>query len=250
VELARFVVNTLERVAVEDDLVFESLADVPVEAEMKGRHVVVVTRGEGHGDDLETIRTYINEMHPVLIGVDGGADTILELGWTPDIVVGDMDSASDDALRSAGEILVHAYTDGRAPGKKRVEALGLPHNCVPARGTSEDVALNLAYDKGADLIVAVGTHTCLVDFLEKGRGGMASTFLSRLKVGDRVVDAHGVSKLYRGGPTLRQLGVLLLTGLVTAGAIVALSSQVQVLLRFVGVRMEFLFRQLWRVIVG
>jgi uncharacterized membrane-anchored protein len=212
--------------------------------------VVVVTRGEGHRDDLETIRTYINEMHPVLIGVDGGADTILELGWTPDIVVGDMDSASDDALRSAGEILVHAYTDGRAPGKKRVEALGLPHNCVPARGTSEDVALNLAYDKGADLIVAVGTHTCLVDFLEKGRGGMASTFLSRLKVGDRVVDAHGVSKLYRGGPTLRQLGVLLLTGLVTAGAIVALSSQVQVLLRFVGVRMEFLFRQLWRVIVG
>ena len=250
VELARFVVNTLERVAEEDDLVFESLADVPVDAEMEGRHVVVVTRGEGHRDDLNTIRGYIGEVRPVLIGVDGGADAILELGWRPDIVVGDMDSASDEALRAASEILVHAYEDGRAPGKERVEALGLPCKLVRAKGTSEDVALNLAFDKGADLIVAVGSHSSLVDFLDKGRGGMASTFLSRLKVGDRLVDARGVGRLYREGITGFQLAALILAGCLTAGAIVAVSPFVQGFIRVIGVRIELFFSQLWRAIVG
>jgi uncharacterized membrane-anchored protein len=250
VELARFVVNTLERVAEEDDLVFDSLADVPVDTEIEGRHVVVVTRGEGHRDDLNTIRTYIGEVRPVLIGVDGGADAILELGRRPDIVVGDMDSASDEALRAASEILVHAYEDGRAPGQERVEALGLPYKCIRAKGTSEDVALNLAFDKGADMIVAVGAHSSLVDFLDKGRGGMASTFLSRLKVGDRLVDARGVSRLYREGITGFQLAALILAGCLTASAIVALSPFVQGFIRVVGVRIELFFSQLWRAAVG
>lgn len=250
VELGRFAVNTLERVADEGDLIFESLALAPVQTPIRGRQAVVITRGGGHREDLETIRTYINEVRPVLIGVDGGADAILELGWKPDIVVGDMDSASDDALRAAGEILVHAYPHGRAPGRKRVERLGVPYTCIRAHGTSEDLALNLAYDKGADLIVAVGTHTSLVDFLDKGRGGMASTFLSRLKIGDRLVDARGVSRLYRGGVTARQLGALILAGCMTAAVIVAFSPFVQGFIRFVGVRIEFFFSRLWRLIAG
>jgi len=200
--------------------------------------------------DVKT-KDVVKRLRPGEIAVIAHEDLdALQLGWKPDIVLGDMDSASDDALRSASEILVHAYVDGRAPGRKRVQALGLPYKCIRAKGTSEDVALNLAYDKGADLIVAVGTHTSLVDFLDKGRGGMSSTFLSRLKVGDRLIDARGVSRLYRGGPTLRQLGALILAGCTTAGAIVALSPQVQGFIRFVGVRIEFFFSRLWRMIAG
>ena len=132
-----------------------------------------------------------------MIGVDGGADALLEAGYRPDMIVGDMDSVSDAGLQCGAELVVHAYPDGRAPGLARVERLGLPAVCCPARGTSEDIALLLADEKGASLIVAVGTHATLVEFLDKGRPGYASTFLTRLRVGGKLVDAKGVSRLYR-----------------------------------------------------
>ncbi len=154
-------------------------------------------RGYHYKEDLQTLRHYIREYRPVLIGVDGGADALIEAGHQPDLIVGDMDSVSDDALRCGAEIVVHAYRDGRAPGLERVRALGVEPVVFPATGTSEDVAMLLADDKGASLIVAVGTHVTLVEFLDKGRSGMASTFLTRLRVGGKLVDAKGVSRLYR-----------------------------------------------------
>ena len=133
----------------------------------------------------------------MLIGVDGGADALLEMGYRPDLIVGDMDSVSDEALSAGAEVVVHAYRDGRAPGLERVESLGVDPIVFPATGTSEDVAMLLADDKGASLIVAVGSHVTLVEFLDKGRAGMASTFLTRLRVGGKLIDAKGVSRLYR-----------------------------------------------------
>ncbi|HHV82143.1 MAG TPA: hypothetical protein GXX43_00515, partial [Tepidanaerobacter syntrophicus] len=149
-------------------------------------------------EDLAAIKTYIDEVRPVLIGVDGGADALLEYGYTPDIIIGDMDSVSDNTLRICKEkdIVVHAYPDGRSPGLERIKKLGLDAKIFTSPGTSEDIAMLLAYEKGADLIVAVGTHSSMIDFLEKGRKGMGSTFLVRLKVGSILVDAKGVSKLY------------------------------------------------------
>src|SRR5699024_12266951 len=101
------------------------------------------------------------------------------------------------ALRSSAEIVVHAYRDGKAPGLHRMEELGVDHVVFPATGTSEDIAMLLADEKDATLIVAVGTHETLVEFLDKGRAGMASTFLTRLRVGGKLIDAKGVSRLYR-----------------------------------------------------
>ena len=195
-ELGRFIDNTLEYAMKEKDFVLKTAKMPKLKTVMKGRHVVVVVRGTHYREDLLAIQSYIEDIKPVLIGVDGGADALLEYGLQPDLIIGDMDSVSDEALRSGAEILVHAYIDGLAPGFERVEQLGLHANIIPSKGTSEDVAMLLAYEEQAEIIVALGTHSHMVDFLEKGRKGMASTMLVRMKVGTKLVDAKGVNKLY------------------------------------------------------
>ena len=207
-QLDRFARNTLEFLDREKALLTDGIGIPHVETKMADRHVMVVIRGYDYREDLSALRPYIREMKPVLIGVDGGADAILEAGFAPDIIVGDMDSVTDDALRSGAELLVHAYADGRAPGMARLEELGLAAQTWPLAATSEDLALLLAFESGADLIVAVG---------------MASSFLVRLKVGPKLVDAKGVSKLYRAAAGLRDLSLLVAAALVLVVVIVTIS---------------------------
>lgn len=195
--LDNFIDNTLEYAKKEKNLILGNLKIPDIETNIKNRHVLVVVRGKDYKKDLLAIRTYIQEVNPVLIGVDGGGDALLEFGYSPDIVIGDMDSVSDNCLKQCKEIILHAYSDGRAPGLQRIEENGLRYTLFPSPGTSEDIAMLLAYEKGADFIVAVGTHTNMIDFLEKGRKGMASTFLVRLKIGPKLIDAKGVNKLYK-----------------------------------------------------
>lgn len=195
--LDNFIENTLEYAKKEKNLILDNINIPGVDVDIKNKHVLVVVRGKDYKKDLFAIKTYIEEISPVLIGVDGGGDALLEFGYIPDIVIGDMDSVSDNCLKLCKEIVVHAYNDGRAPGLKRIEENGLEYKLFPSPGTSEDIAMLLAYEKGADFIVAVGTHTNMIDFLEKGRKGMASTFLVRLKVGSKLIDAKGVNKLYK-----------------------------------------------------
>lgn len=192
-----FIENTLDYAKKEKSLILDKLNMPDVDVDIKNNHVLVVVRGKDYKKDLLAIRSYIDDVRPVLIGVDGGGDALLEFGYTPDIVIGDMDSVSDTCLKSSKEIIVHAYSDGRAPGLRRIEKQKLRYKLFPSPGTSEDIAMLLAYEKGADVIVAVGTHTNMIDFLEKGRKGMASTFLVRLKVGSKLIDAKGVNKLYK-----------------------------------------------------
>ena len=208
-ELHKFVENTLSYLDKEKSVLLDTPRFPPLRTQMRGRHVLVVVRGAGFKEDLRIIRGYLREMKPVLIGVDGGADALIEMGRKPHIIVGDMDSVTDEALRCGAELVVHAYADGgKAPGLARIQRLGLRAQVVPLTGTSEDLAMLLAHEKGAELIVAVGAHSSLEDFLDKGRGGMSSTFLARLKVGSRLVDAKGVSRLYRG--RLRKTEVVML----------------------------------------
>jgi uncharacterized membrane-anchored protein len=204
-ELEKFARNTLQYLDADKDLLLDP-TDVPAVPGLKiaGRHALVVVRGEGYKEDLGELRPYIRDARPVVIAVDGAADALLAFGHRPDIILGDMDSVSDAALRCGAQLIVHAYArrGGEAPGLARVQALGLPVTTFAVPGTSEDAALLLAYEHNADLIVAVGTHSNLEDFLDKGRAGMASTFLTRLKVGSRLVDARGVFKIYRPAPPL------------------------------------------------
>lgn len=223
-ELESFTANTLRYVREEKGLLIEptdlpALVGAPLIAK---KHVVIVVRGEGYKEDLQSIRSYIREVRPVLIGVDGGADVLRENGFRPHIILGDMDSVSDATLACGAKLIVHAYADGRAPGMQRIESLGLQAEQFPVSGTSEDAAMLLAYEKGAQLIVAVGTHSNLEDFLDKGRAGMASTFLVRLKVGSRLVDARGVSQLHRRSANWAEVIGLLFSG---GAVMVALASQ-------------------------
>ncbi len=196
-QLDYFVENTLDYARKEKDLLLGSLELPRLKTKIGGRHVLIVVRGRNYKQDLRIIRSYIREVRPVLIGVDGGADALHAMRLTPELVIGDMDSIDDSTLKNAGEIIVHAYADGTAPGMKRVTELGLKATTVSVPGTSEDLALLLAYENNALLIVVVGSHTHMTDFLEKGRKGMSSTFLIRLRVGDRLVDARGLAHLYR-----------------------------------------------------
>lgn len=199
-ELHKFIENTLQYALRERDEVLRPLVHPPLRTRLKGRHVLVVVRGSGFREDLRAISPYLGEVRPVTVAVDGGADALLDEGITPDLIVGDFDSISDRALRCGAELVVHAYADGRAPGLERVLAAGRAAHVVPMVGTSEDLAMLLAYQEGAELIVAVGSHSNLIDFLEKGRSGMASTLLVRTKLGPSLVDARGVSRLYRARP--------------------------------------------------
>jgi len=213
-ELDGFIENTLEYAKKEKGLVTGSIKIPRVKTNFNKRHVLVVVRGQDYKQDFVTIKNYIDEVKPLLVGVDGGGDALLEFGYTPDIVIGDMDSVSDKSLLSAKEVIVHAFKDGRAPGYERVKNLGIEPVIYPSPGTSEDIALLLAYENNADLIVALGTHTNMIDFLEKGRKGMASTFLTRLKVGDKLVDARGVNKLYSSEFDIKYLIVIIVAAFI------------------------------------
>ncbi|WP_240675721.1 putative cytokinetic ring protein SteA [Ammoniphilus sp. CFH 90114] len=192
-----FIENTLDYAQREKDFFTSSLPGLPLDTKLSKRHVLIVVRGKHYREDLRAIRSYIEDYHPILIGVDGGADALLEEGWTPDLIIGDMDSVSDYALNSGAEIIVHAYPNGYAPAGSRLEQLNVAYHVLPAPGTSEDVAMLFAYEHGAEWIVALGAHSNMIDFLEKGRKGMASTVLVRMKMGMKLIDAKGVSMLYQ-----------------------------------------------------
>jgi uncharacterized membrane-anchored protein len=232
-QLERFAENTLSYLSQERHLLLDE-PDIPqIDLVMKDRHVLIVVRGAEYKDDLETLRRtgYLGEMQPLLIGVDGGADALLEMGKTPDLIIGDMDSVTERALRCGATLVVHGYKDGRAPGSKRLDDLGLEHVVYAAEGTSEDIAMLLAYEKGCELIVAVGTHSSMVEFFDKGRAGMASTFLVRMKVGPILVDAKGVSRLYQHRIRKGDLAMLVLSAVFTLVVITLISEPVRLVLR-------------------
>jgi uncharacterized membrane-anchored protein len=232
--LEAFADNTLRHLREEGRLLSQGIGFPPLETRFRDRHALVVARGPGHKRDLRMVRPYVRDFKPVLVAVDGGADALLEVGLKPDVVVGDMDSVSDRALRGGAELLVHAYADGRAPGTQRLDRLGLAYQVVSAPGISEDIALLLAHDKGADLIVAVGTHFNLVEFLERDRAGMASTFVARLKVGEVLVDAKGVSRLVSRRVGIWPLILVLAAGLLAVVAAIAASPSLRSALEVIG----------------
>jgi uncharacterized membrane-anchored protein len=240
--LAEFAENTMARVREEGEMLAGEIELPKPRTRFRDRHVLIVVRGTNYKHDLVALRAYIQDVRPLLVGVDGGADAIIEAGLTPDVVLGDMDSASDEALQSGAELIVHAYRDGRAPGKDRLERLGLEHLVAPAVGTSEDVAMLLAFEEGAELIVSVGAHFNLVEFLDKNRAGMSSTFLTRLRIGETLVDAKGVSRLYNPGVSGRLMALFLAASLALV-VVVVLSTPA----------LENLFELLWlklRLLLG
>ena len=226
-QLQSFTHNTTEFLRREQDLLLHGQGVPPTRTRLQGRPVVVVVRGYDYREDLRRLRRWIKEQRPVLIGVDGGADALLDAHHRPDIVVvGESGlpqassprdqggTVSDKALRTAREVVLHADRSGRAIGSDRLERLGLRHQTLAASGTSEDVALLLADVSGASLVVSVGSHATLDEFLDRQRSGLASTFLTRLRVGPKLVDARSVPQLYAGRVRVWHLVLVMLAALV------------------------------------
>ena len=225
VQLEAFAANTMEYLRRDRDLLLDGVGVPEIATDLAGKQVLVVVRGYNHREDLAALRRYIRAYRPVLIGVDAGADVLLESGYRPAVVVGDLESLSNEALRCGAEIVVRTDPDGRAPDLDRIHNLGLTAVEFAASGTSEDAALLLADAKGAALIATAGTHATLVEFLDKGRSGMASTFLTRLRVGGKLVDAKSVNRLYRSRISTSALlwlsfVVVLAVAVVSTGAVV------------------------------
>ncbi|WP_162801493.1 putative cytokinetic ring protein SteA [Brachybacterium saurashtrense] len=239
-QLELFAENTLEYMLRERDLLLDGIGAPEVRTRLDGRAALIVVRGYHYKEDLATLKPFLRENRPVIIGVDGGADAVIEAGFHPDMIIGDMDSVSDRALRGGSELVVHAYRDGRAPGMERLEALGVDDGAIafPASGTSEDIAMLLADEKGASVIVAVGTHGTLEEFLDKGRAGMSSTFLTRLRIGSKLVDAKGVSRLYRQRISTFQLVLLALAGLAALAVALWATPGGQALVQILGARLD------------
>jgi len=223
-ELQLFARNTLDHPSQELTSLLAPVHPPVTRTRIRDRHALVVVRGEDYKKDLQIIRGYLMDVRPVLIGVDGGADALLELGLKPDIIVGDMDNITDRALRCGAEIIVHGYMDDReSPGLKRVREMGLEHQVFAVPGTSEDAAMLLAYE------------------------GMASTMLVRMRIGSRLVDARGVSKLYPSRRPMVEMLLLLLVGLMVITVVVQQSEPAQAWLEMLGntIRLKLLE---WRIL--
>lgn len=246
-ELERFAENTLEYLRRERHLLTDSPVLPDLDVDLAGRHVLIVVRGGTDARaDLNALSAYIKEMRPAMIGVDGGADVLLDCGHKPDMVIGDFDSVSANALGVGSQLIVHAYPGGTAPGAARLEEMGLRHSTFEAAGTSEDVAMLLAYEKRAELIVAVGTHASMIEFFDKGRAGMASTFLVRLKVGPILVDAKGVSRLYQSRVRTSDMVLLVVAALFAMLVMVAVAQPLHVFVK----ALWFSLTETWNAIVG
>ena len=236
--LEAFAENTMRYLREEGKLLADGIDFPPLATRFRDRHALVVARGPGYKRDLRMVRPYIRDFKPVLIAVDGGADALLEAGYKPDVIVGDMDSVSDGALKSGAELLIHGYRNGSAPGEERAQQLGVQYQIARATGISEDLALLLAYEKGSELIVAVGTHFNLIEFLERNRAGMSSTFITRLKVGEILIDAKGVSRLASRQVGIWPLVLLGLAGLSAIAVAIVVSPALRHLIEYLALRLR------------
>lgn len=224
-QLQSFTHNATEFLRREQDLLLHGLGAPGLRTVMTGRPVVVVAPGVDAEQDLRRLRRFIDEQRPVLVGVDVGVELLHRATLRPHLaVVGTEGLAAideDEALRRSREVVLHTDRAGRVGGAERLEALGIRPQRFPTDATTEDLALLLAEIGDASVIVCVGTHATLDEFLDRHRPGLASTFLTRLRVGPRLVDARAVPDLYVGRVRLWQLLLVLLVGLLALGVAVA-----------------------------
>lgn len=197
-EISKFIDNTIFYAAMEKEKIINFFNFPDLNIKLKGRHVLVVARNTNSLEEIKALKAYIDKYDPVFMGVDGGGDILIKCGYIPDILVGDMDSVSDIGLFRSRELVLHTYEDGSCPCLERIARLNLPYKTAAMTGTSEDVALMLAYRKEAELIVLAGGHSSVYDFMSKNRQGMGSTFITRVIVGDRLVDCKGINRIFIG----------------------------------------------------
>lgn len=220
-QLEAFSANASEHLRRERDLLLDGAGVPAVRTQLAGRSAVVVTRAFDYAGDLAALKTYIKEVAPVLIGVDAGADVLVAAGYRPDLIVTAAEEISDTALQCGAEVVRVVAPDAGNHASDRLERLGVQPVDFAASGSPEDAALLLAHAAAADLIVLVGSHSSLLEFLDRGRSSMASAFLTRTAVSSRLVDARAVAALYRNRLRWWWVALVLVVAVALVGAAVA-----------------------------
>jgi uncharacterized membrane-anchored protein len=223
--LEAFSGNTIEFIRSESPLIIDGVGVPDVDIRIEGRHVVVVADGPDHVADLKRLKPFIKEYQPLMVGVDGGADTLMEMGYRPDLVVGDPEGMKSATLKSGAQVVLPADPDGHAPGLERIQDLGIGAMTFPAAGSAADLALLLVNHHEAALIVTVGHAASIDEFFDRSlRESNPSTFLTRLKVGPKLVDSKAVATLYRSRVSGAAVALLILAALIAVIVAVLMSS--------------------------
>ena len=213
--LEAFAGNTIEFIKSESPLLIDGIGIPEIDLDMRRRHVVIVGDEEHATDDLKSLKPFIKEYQPVLIGVGSGADVLKKAGYRPQLIVGDPDQISTDVLKCGAQVVLPADADGHAPGLERIQDLGVGAMTFPAAGSASDLALLLADHHGAALLVTAGHTANIETFFDRTRTqSNPSTFLTRLRVGEKLVDAKAVATLYRNHISGGAIALLALTMLI------------------------------------
>jgi uncharacterized membrane-anchored protein len=213
--LEAFAGNTIEFIRSESPLLIDGVGIPDIDVDLYRRHVVVVAEEPNAADDLKSLKPFIKEYQPVLIGVGSGADVLRKAGYRPQLIVGDPEKMSVEVLKSGAQVVLPADADGHAPGLERIQDLGVGAMTFPAAGSAADLALLLADHHGASLIVTAGHTASIEEFFDRTRQqSNPSTFLTRLKVGEKLVDAKAVATLYRSRVSGGAVAMLVLAMLI------------------------------------
>ncbi|MFC9898170.1 putative cytokinetic ring protein SteA [Nocardia sp. NPDC127579] len=233
--LEAFAGNAIEFIRTESALLIDGVGIPELTLSMKDRHVLVVADGPGHAAELKALRPFVKEYSPVLIGVGAGADTLVRQGYQPDLIVGDPEEISTSTLKSGAEMILPADTDGHAKGLERIQDLGIGATTFPSSGAPADLALLLAGHHDAALIVTAGAPASLDDFFDAGRReSCPATFLTRLKLGTKMMDANAVATLYRSRMSGVALSAVVLAALIAIIVVLLASNSTGPVLDWVG----------------
>ncbi len=214
--LEAFAGNTIEFIRSESPLLIDGIGIPDVDVELRHRHVVVVADEDHAADDLKRLKPFIKEYQPVLIGVGTGAEVLRKAGYRPQLIVGDPNELSAEVLKCGAQVVLPADADGHAPGLERIQDLGVGAMTFPAAGSPTDLALLLADHHGAALLVTAGHSANIETFFDRSRQhSNPSTFLTRLRVGEKVVDAKAVATLYHNRISGGAIALLILTMLIS-----------------------------------
>jgi uncharacterized membrane-anchored protein len=210
--LEAFAGNTIEFIRSESPLLIDGIGIPDVDVELRRRHVVIVADEDHAADDLKRLKPFIKEYQPVLIGVGTGAEVLRKAGYRPQLIVGDPNELSTEVLKCGAQVVLPADADGHAPGLERIQDLGVGAMTFPAAGSPTDLALLLADHHGAALLVTAGHSANIETFFDRSRQqSNPSTFLTRLRVGEKVVDAKAVATLYHTRISAGAIALLILT---------------------------------------
>ena len=217
--LEAFAGNSIEFIRSESPLLIDGIGIPDIDVDVYRRHVVVVSDGPSAAADLKALKPFIKEYQPVLVGAGAGADILREGGYRPQLIVGNPEQMSADVLKCGAQVVLPADADGHASGLERIQDLGIGAMTFPAAGSAADLALLLVDHHGASLIVTAGHSANIEEFFDRTRvQSNPSTFLTRLKVGEKLVDAKAVATLYRNHISGTAIALLILAVLLAVVA--------------------------------